>query len=217
MSGILQSVIGNTYKLAPPTAIGQSYAGGYYAGKMSLTSDGVATHYLVVSPRSLGETVMYFGTYDIVSYTTSDNDGYLNTQNLAADRATNIAPIWCKNLTIGGYTDWYLPSINESGIIYYYLKPSTDNNDQSFGSNPIAVTPQPRNTLYTPTLPPQTTISNFILGGSEAFVNNNYYWTSSFYNPGNRPKIIAFSTGAHRDGLMALQTCNLRAIRRVPV
>jgi hypothetical protein len=41
--------------------------------------------------------------------------------------------------SIGGFTDWYLPARYELDIAYFNLKPSTQANDTSWGSNVYSV------------------------------------------------------------------------------
>ena len=50
MTGIMQAVLGSSFA-PPPTVIGQAYGGGFYAGQISTTANGVATHYLIIAPN----------------------------------------------------------------------------------------------------------------------------------------------------------------------
>ena len=52
---------------------------------------------------------------------------------------------FCQALSIGGFTDWYLPSRFEMDIAYFNLKPGTQVNDTSWGTNIYSVPRRPRN------------------------------------------------------------------------
>lgn len=171
----------------PEPNIGDSYGGGYYAGKISTTANGVATHYLIVAPRSTGELAANATSYiaNAISSSqsqgnTSEYDGAANT-NIMAD-GNHPAADWAKALTIGGYNDWYIPSIMELDILYFYLKPDTDNNTTSYGINSYAV--PIRSSNFTTTVPPQTSVSNFQSpSGTEAFHSSTWsYWSSTQRN-----------------------------------
>jgi hypothetical protein len=204
--------------LTAPTTIGESFGGGYYAGKISTTANGVATHYLVVSPKASGEIYGKVWGPNGTTTATSDIDGPTNTATLAALGSSYEAATWCKSLTIGGYTDWYMPAVSELEVLYYFLKPTTEQNytvDQSKQANPYAVSPEPINTVYTLTNPAQTSVTIFQSGGSQRFIGSSYQ-TSTQNNSTTfwrNAMSIGFNTpvGTTADGYY------LRAIRRVPV
>ncbi len=54
---------------------------------------------------------------------TAMGDGITNSQNII-DQCTNtsFAALHCSELTIGGYNDWYLPSVDELSLVYTVLK-----------------------------------------------------------------------------------------------
>jgi hypothetical protein len=66
---------------------------------------------------------------------------------------------YCASLSVGGYTDWYLPSYYEMLAIYYLFKPTTANNNTGFGANPYSV--PKRTTNFTATNPLMTPITSF--------------------------------------------------------
>ena len=208
----------STTPSADPTVIGEVYGGGFYAGKISTTGDGVATHYLIVSPKASGEGYpKAFGPYDSINTPTSNIDGLANTASLAALGANYVAAVFCKNLTIGGYTDWYLPARNELEVLYYNLKPSTTANltTPASGSNVNAVSPEPISTNYTSGSPAQTAAGiSFRTGETNAF-STIEYWSSTTTNEYNSYYQI-FSNGkqGNYDKTYAL---SVRAVRRVPV
>jgi hypothetical protein len=170
--------------ITTPLAIGQSYQGGYYAGQISTTANGVATHNLVVAPKASGATTYtkFRTSGSGVTAFTSVIDGPGNSAGLAALGANYPAATYCEGLSIGGYTDWYLPAKNELATCYYYLKQGTSTNNTDSGSTAHAVSPQPASTNYTSGSPSQTSATIFRLGNSEAFYNEAgelNHWTST--------------------------------------
>jgi len=168
---------------APPTTIGQAYGGGFYAGKIAVGGGGTATHYLVVSDRSAGQvTGKQFGPNPATTGFTSTIAGPTNSAGLAALGTAYETATFCENLSSGGYTDWYLPAKDELEVLFYYLKPSTETNFTSSGSNSYAVSPEPISTNYTSDAPPQTGASAFQIGNAQQLgvsPNNYLYFGSS--------------------------------------
>jgi hypothetical protein len=164
-------------------AIGDAYEGGFFAGLISHTDDGVATHALVVAPAATGASG---GGYTITTNlqwktsntttagTTSSFDGAANTANMSG--GAHPAADFCTGLSIGGYSDWYLPARYELDIAYENLKPTTTSNNTSWGINPYSV---PERTVNrTAGAPAQTSVAAFQSGGAEAFVDANH-WSST--------------------------------------
>lgn len=205
----------STFTPPGPTVIGEAYGGGYYAGKISTTGNGVATHYLIIAPKATGQTTLYWTDPNSNNpNTTSVIDGPGNTN--AMNSSTYPAAQWIKNLTIGGYNDWYMPALNEVITLYYFLKPDTTANYAGFGSNANAVSPQPLNTNYNTASPAQspaqTTATAFRTGGSEEITtlySSTIYSATQVYN-------LNFS-----NGIYAAQYKNngtpCRAVRRIPI
>jgi hypothetical protein len=205
-----------------PTVIGEPWGGGYYAGKISTSANGVATHYLIVAPKSTESLGLRWGQYNQPSTSNSDIDGPFNTTLMA--NVGSEAASYCKNLTTGGYNDWYLPAKNELEVLYYFLKPTTDTNNTAFGSgsNANAVPPEPISTPYTSGSPSQTTASIFQFAQSQAFYPvpgqpNYYYWSST----ANFNDLYAWCQQMDR-GLQSTIGRNdtsvvTRAVRRIPV
>jgi hypothetical protein len=164
--------------------LGTPVGGGYFAGYISTTADGVPTHYLIVAPKATGQSatsLAYRGT----SGQTDPSDTIDGPTNTATLVATNDAPAaqFCANLSIGGFTDWYLPALSELEVLYWSLKPTTETNttlNTSRLRNDYAV---PKITTdVAPAGPPVQTIANqFRVGNSEAF-DANYYWCSTQLN-----------------------------------
>ena len=174
--------------------IGTFLEGGYFAGYISQTADGNATHGLIVAPAASGyngESTLQWKTSDTsTSGTSSEYDGAANTANMAD--ANHPAANYCAGLSIGGYSDWYLPARYELEIAYYNLKPSTASNDTSFGTNSYAV-PQ-RGSNYTAGDPAQTSVAAFQSGGAEDFVAN-IHWSST-EGSSTDARLMLFNNGA---------------------
>ena len=156
--------------------IGEPYGGGYYVGQISTTGDGVANYNLVVGPLSTAQST---GNWKTVNTATSGTDSTIDgpANSAAMNNATHPAAYFCEGLTIGGYSDWYLPALYELELCYYNLKPTTTANYTvaPYG-NPYAVPPRASN--YTSGTPAQTSSANFITGGAQAFSTGNY-WAST--------------------------------------
>ena len=175
MSGALQAVFQNQRSFA--LAIGDAYQGGFYAGQISTTGNGIATHNLVVGPVASAQSAskQWKTTNTSTSGTSSNIDGPTNSSNM--NNASHPAAEFCEGLTIGGFSDWYMPARNEVEICYYNLKPTTDSNNTSTGTNSNAVPARASN--YTAGTPAQTSATAFKTGNSEAFTGGVYYWSST--------------------------------------
>ena len=215
MSGIHQAVVSTFIVTGPepaPTVIGQSYGGGYYAGQISTAGNGVADFYLVVAPKSSGEisSKQWKTSNTSTSGTSSVIDGPTNSANM--NNANHPAAEFCEGLTIGGYSDWYMPAKNELEVCYYNLKPTTTNNNTSSGTNTNAV--PSRGSNYTASVPAQTSATDFQTGNSEAFAAD-YYWSSTEYSATNAWMQRFFNGYQFSYGKSYLN--RVRAVRRVAV
>lgn len=199
-----------------PTTIGEAYGGGYYAGKISTTANGVATHYLIVAPKATGysATLSWQNNYTTSYNQTSLIEGPTNTSYLATNGVHDAAS-FCENLTIGGYSDWYLPAESEMITLYYFLKPDTIANNTSAGSNEFAVSPQPINTNFTSGSPSQTSATDFQSGNSEAFVGG-YYWTSTEVSASGA-RAVSWDQGGRTISSLKTDAIKVRAVRRVAI
>ena len=164
--------------------VGDPIGGGFFAGFVSVAGNGIASHYLIVSPKATGETAVAWDSTAGGSTTgfTSVIDGPTNSAGLAALGARYAAATWCEGLTINGYSDWYFPAKNELEVAYYFLKNVSQANYQSgsIGSNANAVPPmEPVSTAYSATVPAQTTAAAFRVGAAEAFENDAFFWSST--------------------------------------
>ena len=174
--------------------IGEFYEGGYFAGFISHTADGNATHGLIVAPAASGyngeSTLSWKTSLNNTPGTSSEYDGAANTANMAD--ASHPAANYCASLSIGGYSDWYLPARYELEIAYYNLKPTTTNNSTGDGANSYAV-PQ-RLSNYTTGDPAQTSVTAFQSGGAEDFAAV-LHWTST-ENTSSSAWALAFTNGS---------------------
>lgn len=189
----------------PNTPIGTSIEGGFFAGLISHTANGVATHALIVSPRSSGLITSERNNSSL----TGANSLYDGASNTALISSTSAVASFCANLSIGGYTDWYLPANAEYEIAYYNLKPTTDSNNTSYGANSYAV--PSRGSNYTTSNPGQTSVSAFQSGGSEAF--DGIFHCSTEFDSSNSYR-FSFSTGLNDSAAKASRE-NARAFRKV--
>jgi hypothetical protein len=202
-----------------PAVLGEPFGGGYFAGYISHTADESPTHALIVAPRATGATgTSYTLTTNLAwktastttAGTTSDFDGAANTAAMVtAGIADHPAANFCVGLSIGGYSDWYLPSRYELDIAYFNLKPSTAANDTSWGTNIYAV-PQ-RNSNWTAAYPTQTALTAFNTS-AEAFVASSH-WSSTEATPG-RGWGVFLDSGFQAD-LVKTNSIRVRAFRRI--
>ena len=186
-----------SFVLAPGTA----YGGGYFAGQIRVFAgqDGgglpaVDTIYnLIVAPLAGGQ---YGGaTGAIIKYKPAgggdspqavfQNKVYGKPANDAGNDSAHPIFQWARSVTVGGFTDWYVPAKNELEILYYNLKPKPTTganqqpNNTSSGANANAVPARASN--YTAVGPPNmTTASDFQWFGGEPFgFSGEVYWSST--------------------------------------
>lgn len=198
-----------------PDTPGAPFGGGYYAGKINVDGQIYA---LVIAPKSLGgdspSRLQWKTSESSTAGTSSVNNGWANTQAMeTAGIAAHPAANFCRNLNIGGYTDWYLPSKDELEILYRSFKPTTNTNDTSVGANSSSVPPTSN---YTSNNPAQTSIALFQSGGAEAMASSNYYWSSTENGP-LYAWVQLFLNGSAQAGVAKSTTHHVRAVRRVPV
>lgn len=197
-----------------PLTLGQPYGGGFYAGQISTTGNGVATHNLVVGPLSSAQsgTDLQWKTSQTDSPGTSSViDGPTNSANM--NNSSHPAAQFCEGLTIGGFSDWYMPARNEMEVCYFNLKPATTANNTSSGTNINAV--PTRNSNYTSGTPARTSVTAFQSGGSEPF-SDTFYWNSTQVSTTNA-WLQRFSDGLQDNSSNKEATARVRAIRRVAI
>jgi hypothetical protein len=217
----LRAAAGNLgFDFLDPANIGLEVEGGFFAGLISHTANGVATHALIVAPRATGASgTSYTLTTNYqwktanttTTGTTSSFDGAANTTAMVtAGIASHPAAQFCVNLSIGGFSDWYLPARYELDIAYYHLKPTTASNNTSSGINAYSV--PKRTASYTAGDPAQTSVTAFKATGSEPFVAANHW--SSTENSSTNAWALNFPNG-FQGGDSKGSTNRVRAFRKL--
>jgi hypothetical protein len=202
-----------------PAVIGEPFGGGFFAGYISHTADGSPTHALIVAPRETGATgsgytlttnLAWKSPASATTGTTSVYDGLANTTAMVtAGISDHPAAQFCVNLSIGGFTDWYLPARLELDIAYFNLKPGTSSSNTAFGVNDYSVPKRIAN--YSIDYPGQTYVSAFNTS-SESFVNAQH--RSSTQTTAGSATTVSFDNGAQSSFAKANLT-NVRAFRRI--
>lgn len=202
----------------------------------------MARYRLIVAPKSGGEHSGIALKNSQTSFPIACQtlvEGREATQAMRDADSSTVYPAahWARGLTIGGKTDWYIPARDELELCWRNLKPVTTNNyssadrptgaqhdykrDGSYGDTSSGHgnnnNSSPTGSVFTTTVPAQTSASAFKSGGAEAFEFSGsiFYWSSSEYNaliswgqhfnssyPGNQAALA--KTLAHR----------VRAVRR---
>ena len=216
MTGIMQAVI-TSFISTGPTTIGQAFGGGFWAGQISTAGNGIADYNLVIAPVASGQSTKQWKTSNTsTAGTSSVIDGPTNSANM--NNATHPAAQFCEGLTIGGFSDWYMPAKNELEVCYYNLKPTTSLNDTNSGTNTNAV--PSRGSNYTSSGAPfQTSATDFKSGGAEAF-STGTYWSSTQASGALADyyawRQFLFYSGAQNPELKG-NGYRVRAVRRVAV
>jgi hypothetical protein len=211
--------------------IGDPYEGGFFAG---VIANGVY-HRVVVAPKASGEnsSLAYKNTNDAAPAATQTlNNGSAATAAMVVAGNSTVYPAahFCNNLSIGGFSDWYLPARDELELCYRNLKPTTDANNTSNRSLSDITYPEgndvsadtmgvnrnsdPAGAAYTSGNPAQTSVSEFQAGNTEAFAAGGY-WSSGEFSA-TTAWYQAFDFG-FQDGGGKGNGRRVRAVRRVPV
>lgn len=223
----------NSTGTVPAVAPGTALGGGFYAGNIVVSG---TTYAVVVAPRSSGENSSRQSKTSATASpaaTQTLNNGF--DASASMNSSTYPAAQFCENLTIGGFTDWYLPARDELEICYRYLKPSTTNNNTSTRPKSSIAYPQgndvsgdttginrnssPTGAAYTSGNPAQTSATAFQVGGSEAFNHDpgteNRYFSSSEFSSANQWE-QNFANGEQAD-IAKDNNRRVRAIRRIAI
>ena len=202
-----------------PTVFGQAWGGGYYAGVIKV---GTTRYALIVAPKSTQTSLQQKTSAGGTANTQSVNDGWTNTNSM--NDSSHPAAQYCRNMTAGGYTDWYLPSRDELELCYRNLKPTTNDNATGVtsggnlpttpGENPNS---DPAGDAYTTTNPAQTTATTFRTGGVEAFDTDTYYWTSTEYSAGTGHSLIQDFSNGNQHWVNKTSGYRVRSVRRVQI
>lgn len=198
-----------------PLVIGAAFGGGFFAGQISTAGNSIADYNLVVGPVASAQAIRQWKTSNTTTAGTSSViDGPANST--AMNNASHPAAQFCEGLTIGGFSDWYMPAKNELEVCYYNLKPTTTSNSTGSGINANAVPARASN--YTAGTPAQTSATDFKDTGAEDFVLTENYWASTEYSA-LFGWIQFFGTGEQSNDYKnnAYSSVRVRAIRRVAV
>lgn len=198
------------YSSTPP-AIGDAYEGGFYYGQINING---TVYNLVLSPRATGEVPASVYKNDALGFTgnTSTYDGKLIQENMVAAGIANFpAQQAVMAMTIGGFSDWYIPSKLELEILYRNLKPNATLNVTSSGANAYAVPPTSN---YSSGTPSRTALTDFRTTGTNYMTNDFYY--SATQGPSGPLWVHSkrFTTGADSQDEAEFDY-PVRAIRRV--
>jgi len=199
--------------LWPRLRIGDAYGGGYYAGQISTAGNGIADYNLVVGPVASAQSTLQWKT---TNTTTAGTSSVINgpANSTAMNNASHPAAQFCEGLTIGGYSDWYMPAKNELEVCYYNLKPTTTANNTGSGINANAVPARASN--YTAGTPAQTSAADFKDTGAEDFSTAVTYWSST-ENSATYASSQQFTTGNWPTSSAKTYSYRVRAVRRVAV
>lgn len=172
--------------LTVPGTIAQ---GGVVAG---VIKDGADNYAIIVSSRELGERDVQAYNLKVIEADSTDVsmtnriNGLANTNAMKTrDSVGYPLATWARNANIAGYTDWYIPALDELELAYRNLKPYiTSSSPNSIGNNELMVqngvnsNSVPAGAAYTATVPEQTTSKLMLPGAHESFIIDPY-WTST--------------------------------------
>jgi len=98
------------------STLGEAGSGGFYMGTIAAAG---TTYYLIVAPNATGcvNGCQWKTSLSSTSGTCSLDDGYANTYP-ALENSTHPAGNWTATRTIAGFSDWYLPAIDELELFY---------------------------------------------------------------------------------------------------
>ena len=177
-------------------------------GSGTLTDWSIMAKYrIIVSPKSSGDATskkLKNASTAAPAACWTLTEGLKATLAMVAAGSSAVYPAahFCNDLTIGGYSDWYLPARDELELMWRNLKPVTDNNAVS-SSRPSTPTlnytnlgsigtgssyglnynSYPQGAAYTSTDPGRTSAVAFQIGGAEVIGGgNDRYWASTVYS-----------------------------------
>ncbi len=197
--------------ITPPIATGQPFEGGFFAGRIRV---GEVQYALIIAPKEGGERSDgdWIDDNEDIPNAISFFDGLSNT-NAMAEARSELAQ-WSRNLRIGGYEDWYIPSQDELEILYRNLKPTVDAN-WCYWRSGINLSALPPTYPYTSDMPAQTP-SEFKQGSDQAF-DPTWYWSSTQHAAySDSAWFQHFSNGFQGNNFKSGE-CRARAVRRVAI
>ena len=200
--------------------IGADFGGGFFGGSVSVD---LKPYVIVIAPKGPGERV----DLPLVNHPSSEaialspTDGLSNTQALATS-GSQLSQ-WALDLDIGGFSDWYLPSIAELRILCANIDAlnflmHTPILDPSKAKDAGPLYHEFENLLF-PDLNPEICKINaqlFQSGGSEAFETSSY-WSSSLTKDGLVAIECFTSNGGYDSFGSGTEILSARAIRKVAI
>ena len=174
---------------------------GGFAGASDISL--MAQYRIVVAPKATGETTLAVAAsaLPLDAYNVTEPAKAGAAMRAAGDVTAYPAAHWAAGLSIGGKTDWEVPTRDVLERAWRYLKPNTNNNyataDRAttpansytrfgaFGSvtsghGNNADTPNSTGTTYSTASPARTSVSAFIAGNAEAFDAVEYATASAY-------------------------------------
>lgn len=221
MSLWLGTLSGARVELILP-AIGDNVYGGYYTGLIDTTGSGGLKYLLIVAPKSLETVGKRWKTSDTAGPTSSSSvwDGLTATTDMYNAGAAYEAATYCYGLSFpsDGGSRWYLPARDELELIYRNLRPTTESNSTSSGTNNSS---SPTGAAYTTTVPAQTSVTAFRSGGAQAMKSSGdivYYSSTQFSTTVAWGQYFATSSSGAQGAQNKNSTLySIRPVRRVIV
>ena len=208
--------------------VGDAYGGGYYVGDIV---QGGVTYRVIVAPKASGESSKRWKTTNDAGPTATQTLNNGPAASSSMNSSAYPAAQFCEGLSIGGYTDWYLPARDELELCYRNLKPTTtanfvsardkssytypEGNDVSGDTQGINRNSSPTGAAYTSSVPAQTSVTAFQTGNTEAFSTGNYRSSSEYSSEVAWTQ--AFSDGYQSSSDGKIGSYPVRAVRRVAI
>jgi hypothetical protein len=191
-------------------AIGAPYGGGYFTGIIVVEGK----RYALITAGAEGELRgAWHPEAPRLEGALSRCDGKDNTLDM--EESDSPLANQAAALTIGGFTDWYIPSRDELEMMYRAFKP-TDQRNYADGEDGLNPNSDPVGLAYAKEFPLQTTVENFRAGGADA-LSPAWYWSSTQHasNP-------SLAWGQYfGDGIQGFirksNEVRARAVRRLPI
>jgi hypothetical protein len=193
---------------------------------------------VIIAPKASGvTTVVLKNAYSALPAACRTlNEGFRATQAMFEADTSTVYPgaHWARGLSIGGYTDWYIPARDELELGYRNLKPVTGTNnhltrpnaqlysyaqDGAFGdtstANGVANNTDPQYPVYTASEPAQTASLPFREGGAETIGTGTFRSCSEYNNNGAWAVWITPLDRGYWDAMgKAAPGATFRAVRR---